>query len=174
MRWGFAPGAIVEVMTTTHEDQIATIAEIMEETRVAVLTYVSPGGALVSAPMGMQDFEQPGTIWFITERDTDKVRAIGADPRVNISLSSKSGWVSLSGTAHLSEDRAKLKELWDASAGIFMSGGPDDDDNVLLQVDGATAEYWESPGKVSTAIQLARGLLSDAEPDLGDNDTVTL
>lgn len=174
MRWGFTPGAIVEDMTSSHDDQLATVAEIMEETRIAILTYVAPSGSLVSTPMGMQDFEHPGTIWFITERDTDKVHALQADPRVNVSFSSKAGWVSLTGTAHLDEDRAKLKELWDASAGIFMSGGPEDESNVLLRVDGASAEYWESPGKISTAITLAKGLLTDAEPDLGDNDTVTL
>lgn len=161
-------------MTTTHDDQLGTVAEIMKDTRIAVLTYVAAGGALVSTPMGMQDFEHPGTLWFITERDTDKVRAIEADPRVNVSFSSKSGWVSLAGTARVDEDRAKLKELWDASAGIFMSGGPEDAANVLLRVDGATAEFWESPGKMSTALQLAKGLVTDAEPDLGDNATVTL
>ena len=165
---------MVEGMTTTHDDQLGTVEEIMKDTRVAVLTYVSPSGALVSTPMGMQDFDQPGTIWFITERDTDKVTAIQTDPRVNVSFSSKSGWVSLSGTARVSEDRVKLEELWDASAGTFMSGGPEDASNVLLEIDGATAEYWESPGKVSAAVQLAKGLVSDAQPDLGDNDTVTL
>ncbi|WP_246056886.1 pyridoxamine 5'-phosphate oxidase family protein [Nocardioides eburneiflavus] len=45
---------------------------------------------------------------------------------------------------------------------------------MLLEVDGATAEYWESPGKVKVALQLAKGLVVDAEPDLGDNDTVIL
>lgn len=165
---------MVEGMTTTHDDQLATVAEIMEETRIAVLTYVSPGGSLVSTPMGMQDFDQPGTIWFLTERNTDKVRAIEVDPRVNVSFSSKSGWVSLAGTAQVSEDRAKLKELWDASAGLFMSGGPEDASNVLLQVDGTTAEYWESPGTVVSVIELAKGLVGRGTPDLGDNDTVTL
>lgn len=159
---------------TTDASQLDTVAEIMRETRIAILTYVSPDGALVSTPMGTQDFEHPGTTWFLTERDTDKVRAIEADPRVNVSYSSKAGWVSLSGTARVSEDRARLKELWDASAGIFMSGGPEDASNVLLEVAGSSAEYWESPGKVGTAVQLVRGLVSDADPDLGDNDTVTL
>lgn len=159
---------------TTHTDQLETVTEIMRDTRVAVLTYHSPDGALVSTPMGTQDFETPATVWFITERATDKVHAIAADPRVNVSYSSKAGWVSLSGTARLTEDRAKLRELWDASAGIFMSGGPEDEDNVLLEVSGVTAEYWESPGKVSMAIGLAKGLVSDDEPDLGDNDTITL
>ena len=147
---------------------------IMRDTRIAVLTYVSIEGSLVSTPMGTQDFETPGTVWFLTETDTDKVRAIEADPRVNVAYSSKAGWVSLTGTAHVSDDRAKLRELWDASAGAFMSGGPDDPDNVLLRVDGATAEYWESPGKVGVAVQMAKGLVSDDKPDLGDNDTVRL
>ena len=159
---------------TTHDDQTGTVAEIMREADIAVLTYVSLDGALVSTPMGTQDFEDPGTTWFITERSSDKVRAIEADPRVNVAYSSKAGWVSLSGTADVSDDRAKLDELWDASAGAFMSGGPDDPDNVLLRIDGATAEYWESPGKVGAAIQMAKGLLTDSEPDLGDNDTVAL
>jgi general stress protein 26 len=159
---------------TDHDDQLGTVTEIMRETRIAVLTHHTPDGALVSLPMGTQDFETPSTVWFITERDTDKVHAITADPRVNVAYSSKSGWVSLSGTARVNEDRDKLRELWDASAGIFMSGGPDDAGNVLLEVTGVTAEYWESPGKVSMAVGLAKGLLTDAEPDLGDNDTVTL
>ena len=158
---------------TTNDDR-GTVAEIMKETRIAVLTYQSLAGALVSTPMGMQDFEDPGTTWFITQRSSDKVKALETDPRVNVSYSSKAGWVSLAGTAHVSDDTAKLKELWDASAGAFMSGGPEDPDNVLLRIDGDTAESWESPGKVGVAIQMAKGLITDSEPDLGDNDTVTL
>ena len=158
----------------TTDDDRASVADILAETDIAVLTYQSLAGALVSTPMGMQDFEDPGTIWFITERSSDKVKALEADPRVNVSCSSKKGWVSLSGTAHVSNDRAKLKELWDASAGAFMSGGPEDPDNVLLRIDGDTAEYWENPGKLAIAVQMAKGLVTDGEPDLGDNDTVAL
>ena len=159
---------------TTDDDQLGKVAEIMRDTRIAVLTYVSLEGTLVSAPMGTQDFEDPGTVWFLTERNTDKVHAIQADPRVNVSYSSGAGWVSLTGTATVSEDRAKLRELWDTSADAFMTGDPEDPSNVLLRVDGRTAEYWESPGKVSAAIQVAKGLVGDRRPDLGDNATVDL
>ena len=159
---------------TTHDDQLGTVAEIMKKTRIAVLTYVSAEGALVSTPMATQDFDEPGTTWFLTERSSDKVQALALDPRVNVSYSSDSGWVSLSGTASVSDDRAKLEQLWDLSAGAFMTGGPEDPDNVLLRIDGSTAEYWESPGKVAAAIRLAKGLVGDDRPDLGDNDTVDL
>jgi len=159
---------------TTHDDQLGTVTEIMEEARVAVLTYVSQEGRLVSAPMATQQFDHPGTTWFLTERSSDKVAALRADPRVNVSYSSDAGWVSLSGTARISDDRAKIRELWDAGAEAFMSGSPDDEENVLLEIDGSTAEFWESPGKVTAAVQLVKGLVSDSRPDLGDNDTVPL
>jgi general stress protein 26 len=157
-----------------HDDRLDTIAEIMRSTRIASLAYVSAQGDLVSTPMGTQDFEHPGTIWFITERSTDKVAAIEADPRVNVHYAGKGGWVSLAGTARFVDDRAKLRELWDASAGIFMSGGPDDPDNGLLEVTATSAEYWDSPGAVATAVQLMKGLVTDGEPDLGDSGIVRL
>ena len=159
---------------STHDDQLGTVTEIMRATRVAILTYVSEAGDLVSAPMATQQFEHPGTTWFITERSSEKVAALGADPRVNVAYSSDAGWVSLTGTARVSEDLDKLRELWDAGAEAFMSGSPEDPDNVLLEVDGSSAEFWESPGKVTAAVQFAKGLVSDDRPDMGDNDTVSL
>ena len=158
---------------TTHDDQLGTVTEIMRETDIAVLTYVSQAGDLVSVPMATQQFEHPGTTYWLTER-SDKTQALAVDPRVNVSYSSKAGWVSLSGTARIKEDPAKLRELWDAGAEAFMTGTPEDPDNLLIEVDGSTAEYWESPGKVKAAVQLAKGLVSDARPDMGDNDTVAL
>ena len=56
------------------ETEIETVATIMRETRIAVLTHVEDG-RLVSVPMGTQDLDDPGTIHFITAADTDKVRA---------------------------------------------------------------------------------------------------
>ena len=159
---------------TTHDQQLEIVTKIMREARIAVLTYVSQEGALVSTPMGTQDFEHPGTTWFLTQRSSVKVRALEADPRVNVAYSSDAGWVSLAGTAQIVDDRAKVKALWDASAGAFMSGGPEDPDNVALRIDGTTAEFWESPGKVTAAVQLVKGLVTDQQPDLGDSGTVRL
>lgn len=155
-----------------EQEQRELVAAIMKDTRIATLTYQDAEGRLVSMPMGTQDFEDVDTVWFITQRSSEKITAIEARPDVNVAYASDKGWVSLSGTARLDEDKAKLKELWDASAGVFMSGGPEDPDNVLLRVDGSTAEYWESPGKVATAVTIVKGLVTDAEPDLGDNAVI--
>lgn len=157
-----------------YDEQLTTVSDIMRSTKIASLTYVSIDGGLVSTPMGTQDFIEPGTVWFITERTTDKVAAIEADPRVNVHYAGKGGWVSLAGTARYSDDRAKLRELWDASAGAFMSGGPDDADNGLLEITATSAEYWDTPGAIASAVQLVKGAVSDNEPDMGDSGVVPL
>jgi general stress protein 26 len=158
----------------TYDQQLQTVAEIMRSTRIASLAYVSVEGDLVSTPMGTQDFTEPGTVWFISERGTDKAIALERDPRVNVHYAGKGGWVSLAGTARFSDDRAKLEELWDASAEVFMEGGVDDASTGLIEVTATSAEYWDSPGKVATAVQFVKGLVSDEETDLGDSGVVPL
>lgn len=157
------------------KDPREIVEKIMKDTRIAVLTYTDAQGRLVSTPMGTQDFEDASVVWFITGLDTDKVDAIRANPQVNVSYSSDDGWVSYSGTATPSKDKAKLDELWDASASAFMDSEKDDPRSGLLEVHGQTAEYWSSDGAVRTAFEFAKGLVSKGdEPDMGDNDTITL
>ncbi|HNQ06369.1 MAG TPA: pyridoxamine 5'-phosphate oxidase family protein [Tetrasphaera sp.] len=158
-------------MATDDRD---VIADIMRKTRIAILTYQDAEGRLVSTPMGTQDFEDPGTVWFITEVATEKVRAILANPHVNVAYASDKGWVSLSGTARLSRDDAKLKQLWDASASAFMSTDVDDANSGLLEITGDTAQYWESPGKVPMLVKMAKGLLGGKAADEGDAPVVEL
>lgn len=157
------------------KDPREIVEKIMKDTRIAVLTYTDTQGRLVSTPMGTQDFEDASVVWFITGLDTDKVDAIRANPQVNVSYSSDDGWVSYSGTATPSKDKAKLDELWDASASAFMDTEKDDPRSGLLEVHGQTAEYWSSDGAVKTALEFAKGLVSKGdEPDMGDNDTIAL
>ena len=155
-------------------DQRELVTEIMKDTRIAILTYVDELGRLVSMPMGTQDFEDPGTVHFITHADSDKMAAIAANPSVNVAYSSGKGWVSLSGNAARNDDRALLEELWDPSASAFMDGGPEDPNSTLLTVTADSASYWESPGKVATVVKMAKGVVTGDDRDLGDTGTVNL
>ena len=138
-----------------------TVAKVMRETRIAILTYEDDAGRLVSTPMGTQDFEDPSTVWFITEADSDKVAAITARPRVNVAYASDAGWVSLSGTAALNRDRAKLDELWDVSATAFMSGATESSVSKMMASHGSVFAFSRAlsfaPGMYSTE---RRGLIT--------------
>lgn len=156
------------------DDTLGLVTQIMKDTRIAVVTYIDDQGRLVSMPMGTQDFTEPGVVHFLTQSDSDKMAAIAANPRVNVSYSSDSGWVSLSGTARRNDDRDLIQQLWDPSASAFMSGGPDDPDSTVLTVTGDTASYWQSPGKVALVVELAKGLVGDHQAEPGGSGTVTL
>lgn len=150
------------------------VTDIMKDTKIAILTYVDERGRLVSAPMGTQDFDDPGVVHFLTEGDSDKMPAIAAHPQVNIAYSSDSGWVSLSGTAKRNDDRTLLEQLWDPSASAFMPGGPDHPNSTVLTVTAETASYWESPGRAALVVELAKGIVGDHQAEPGDSGTVSL
>lgn len=155
---------------TTPLEHVRTI---MESARVAALTYVDSRDRLVSTPMGAQKFEHPRTTYWITEKDSDKVAALRKDPRVNLTYSSDDGYVSLSGTARLVEDDAKLKELWSVFADAMMDGGPEDPNSGLLEVTADTAEWWSTPNGIVTAVKvLAAKVSGKKQSDLGDSGVI--
>lgn len=155
----------------TPED---TVRSIMESTRIASLTYLDNAGRLVATPMGTQKFDDPRTTYWITERDSDKVAHLRADPRVNVFYAGSDGYASLTGTARLVEDEARLEELWGFFTGAFMDGGPRDPNSALVEVTAETAQWWDTPGSVATVVALVKAKVTGAETDLGDSGITPL
>ena len=161
-------------MTDSQQDQQEKVRDLVKSTRVAMLTSIGPDGALISKPMATQDVEFDGDVWFIAERASEKVRNITANPRVNVSYAGRSSWVSLSGTARVVDDQARLAELWNTFTDAWMEGGPDNPNNVLVKVDADTAEYWDSPGsKVTQLVNLVKAKTTGKRFE-GDNEKVDL
>ena len=96
--------------TQDRQDRQEKVRALVKDARIAMLTSVAPDGRLVSKPMATQDVELDGDVWFVAERDSQKVRNIEAHPHVNVAYSDRSSWVSLSGTAAVVDDPAKLAE----------------------------------------------------------------
>ncbi len=159
---------------TTQQDRQDKVRQLVRSTKLAMLTSVDPDGRLVSKPMATQDVDFDGTVWFISERDSHKARNIERDPRVNVAYSSNDSWVSLSGTAEVVDDHAKLQELWNSFTGAWLEGGPENPNNVLIKVTGDTAEYWDSPGsRVTQVANLVKAKVTGRTLDT-DNETVDL
>ena len=83
--------------------------------------------------------------------------------------------MSLSCTARVVDDRAKLEELWGTFTGAWMEGGPENPENILIEVTGDTAEYWDAPGggKVVQLVNLVKSAVTGKRVE-GDNETVDL
>lgn len=151
------------------------VRELVKDTRIAMLTTVDASGRLVSRPMGVQDVEFDGDLWFFADESSAKVDEIAHDAQVNVSFSSGSSWLSVSGTASLVRDRERIHELWNPVAGAWFPEGPDTPSVVLVRVEADSAEYWDSPGgRLATAISLVKAKLTGRRYDGGENATVEL
>ena len=161
-------------MTDQQQDHQEKVHDLIESSRVAMLTSVDADGTMVSKPMATQDVEFDGDVWFIAERASHKVANIEANPHVNVTYSTNSSWVSLSGTAAVVDDPARLKELWNTFTDAWLEGGPDNPNNVLVKVTSTGAEYWDSPGsKVTQLLNLVKAKTTGKRLE-GDNEKVDL
>lgn len=152
----------------------AKVTELVRDVKIAMLTTVAPDGRLMSHPMATQDVDFDGTVRFISERASHKVAHIEANPQVNVAYSSSGSWVSLSGTARIISDPALLAKYWDTFTDAWLEGGPENPNNIVIEVDSTSAEYWDAPGsKVVQVLNLVKAKATGKRYE-GDNERVDL
>jgi general stress protein 26 len=159
-----------------HAD-IKKIAELVTGIDIAMLTTVEPDGSLRSRPMSTQELEFDGELWFFTYTDSAKVDEVQREQRVNVSYADKNKqrYVSLSGTASLVRDRAKMEELWSPIHKAWFPDGLETPGIALLRIQVDHGEYWSAPGgKVGQLMGLATALVKGEEADYGENEKFTL
>ena len=83
--------------------------------------------------------------------------------------------MSLTGDAVGGRGRRRRPELWNAGAEAWLPQGPDDDSVVLIRVEAASAEYWDTPGGGRDRAQLREGEGDrPSGPPGGENERVEL
>lgn len=162
---------------TERQAHIRQLAELIKDVEIAMLTTRKPDGTLVSRPLGTQEVEFDGDLWFATGADSEKVAEIALDPRVNVSYASKgkNTYVSVAGTASIVRDRAKIDELWSPAMKIFFPGGKEDPNLVLIRVSAESAEFWDGPGSIfGKALYLLVAGVTGEPTSLSEQATVDL
>jgi len=158
-------------MDQTRQEGAEKLKELLEGIDFCMLTTIA-NGELRSRPMSTQTFDETGDLWFFTSDNTHKVDEINADNRVNVAYSQPDDnkYVSVSGRAELSKDRAKIEELWNPILKAWFPDGVDDPHLALLKISVDNAEYWESSS--STLVQIAgfvKAVVTGKEMDGGDH-----
>lgn len=172
-------------MNAQRDDQVTKVGDLMKGIHVAMVTSTAAGGALVSRPLSVQDVEFDGSLWFFVDQEAELLQQIVQNPRVNVALEGNGSWVSLSGQARRVDDPAKAQELWNPIAAAWFKAegsedterkdpGPGDLGAVLVEVDGDTAEYWETPGKIATTVSLIKSQITGGGVEAGTNEVVDL
>jgi len=177
-RWGDID-KVTDVQETgqAQQDGLNKLREEIKGIRIAMLTTAEQDGTLRARPMGTQEMDANGNLWFFTSADSPKVDEVEQDRNVNITYVKPDDhrWVSISGKAALVRDKSKIKELWNPLLKAWFPKGLDDPELALLKVDIREAEYWESSnGAVVYAINLAKSIMTGKQPHSGDHQKLDL
>ena len=143
-----------------------------------MMTTRRTDGHLRSRAMANQKPADGADLWFVTADGSDKLDDLAFDPHLNLSYykNSNKEWVSVSGTAVISRDRQKIKELyapdwsiWFPNDGDPRHGTADDPRFVLIGVTVHAAVFLEvnKPSPV-LLYEMAKGWLTGTEPKLGE------
>jgi general stress protein 26 len=149
-----------------HEDLqskegIEKVKELAGKTNTCFFaTKLMRGEPLAVRPMAVQKIDDEGNMWFLSASDSYKNKEIMEDNKVQLFFqgSSYSDFLSVSGTASISTDKAIIKELWNPMIKTWFTEGVDDPRITVIKVDIQDGYYWDNKhGNMIAFIKTAAG-----------------
>ena len=163
-------------MSEERDQSITKLKELLENIDFCMMTTID-SGHLRSRPMSTQVAEFDGEVWFFTRDNSHKIDEIEKDNRVCLGYAKPddSTYVSVSGRAEMTKDRAKMEELWNPILKAWFPDGLNDPNICLMKVTVEQAEYWESKaGKIVQLLGFVKALATGQEADYGENRKIDL
>ena len=167
-------------MTDKSSETVDRLYELIHDIETAMLVTRRADGSLVSRPMANQERAPGADFWFAAEDGSDKVEEIRADPQVNLTYykDRTREWVSIAGTAEVSNDREKIRQLYNPDwkfwfAGLHAddprAGTPEDPRIVLIGVRASSARYMtnDKPQPV-VLFEVAKAMLTGRRSEMGE------
>lgn len=159
------------------KSELSEFYSLVDELETAMMTTRQQDGHLRSRAMANQKPAAGADLWFVTMEGSPKLNDLTWDPHVNLSYyrDRNREWVSVSGTAMISRDRDKIRELyasdwqlWFPKDGDPRHGTADDPRMVLIGVTVHAAEYLKVDAPRPIALfEMVKGWLTGTQPELG-------
>jgi general stress protein 26 len=133
---------------------IKKIKEMVEQTQTcffcsAVVTGESNG----DRPMSVMQVDDEGNLWFLSAEDSRKNQELEIDPSVKLYFqgSKHADFMQLNGTAAITTDREKIRELWSPVAKAWFTKGVDDPRISVIKVTPSHGYYWDTKHGLAVA-----------------------
>jgi|SRR5688572_5865249 len=152
------------------------VKELVSHSRVGMLGTLE-AGFMKFRPMSHVDIDDDGNIWFFTSKDSWKAEDIQRNPTVQLLYvnESDSCYISIEGTAHLSDDHQRMKELFNPFVKAWFPKGLKDPSIALLIVHPMEMEYWSNDdSKVLTYLKILTAAATGSQPSVGSHGKLAL
>ena len=149
---------------------VEKIRKIAEGARSCLFGTMRAGQPLEVRPMAVQKVDEAGRIWFLSGRDSNKNHRLEHDSHVQLLFANPgaSEFLSVTGRATVSDDRALREKFWTPMAKTWFPGGVDDPQLTVIgvQIDGG--HYWDTVhGKAITLMKIAAGAVTGKNHNVG-------
>jgi general stress protein 26 len=155
--------------TMTTEQAVDTIWDLAKS--IDFCMFVTWDGERQRArPLSARPVRDQGRIYFLSDAVGQKEEQIERFPIVTMAFSDirAHDYVAITGKASVSNDRAKIKELWTSADKAFWDG-PDDPSIRLITVEPHDAELWKGQNRLVAGAKLLTAAVTGARVDLCDN-----
>ena len=153
-----------------NQEAIKKIKELTEKAKFCMFCTNLETLPIHTRPMGLQETDDEGNLWFISSDTSNKNFEIKDDKRVQLLFmnNSDSEYISIFGNASIYKDRHTIEEKWSAMANAWFDGK--DDPNVsIIRVEPKDTYYWDTKaGKLVSLISFVAAAVTGNKTDNSD------
>ncbi len=163
---------------TSTTKKLDDLYDLIDGIEIAMFTTRRADGQLVSRPMATQERVSGADLWFATDVSSHKLDELESDSHVNLAYYNVKSreWVSVAGTATVTQDRNLIKELykpdwkaWFGDEGGEKDGGPGDPRLALILVEAQSVEYLVSTKPRPVVLfEVAKAMVTGNTPKVGE------
>ncbi|MBT1703683.1 pyridoxamine 5'-phosphate oxidase family protein [Chryseosolibacter indicus] len=149
-----------DVQHLEHHESIDKLKELVKHNNICLFTTHLTDVPLQTRPMSVQEVDDEGNFWFLSDKDSNKNWEIDEDPRVQLFFSNKGAneYLSVYGHATMYTDRKKVEDIWSPIAKAWFQEGKDDPHISVIKVAPEDAYYWDT--KNNKAVSLIKIMAS--------------
>lgn len=165
-------------MSEIKNNDISKFIEMVKDARVCMMITSEKYGENISGrPMGINKIDEDGKMWFFTKKSSHKVDEIKQSKKTSIAIANNdsNNYLMIHGISSLSEDKAKMKELWNPLTKAWFSDGLEDVDTILIKVVPKEVNYWDSSsGKMVVLFNMLKAIVTGEEYKEGEYEKINL
>jgi general stress protein 26 len=135
------------VKNLQNAEAIEKLKELAEKSETCLFcTNIKTGQPFSTRPMAVQEVDDEGNLWFLSDKESNKNMELKEDDHVQLLFSSSShaGFLNVFGKATVTYDKQKIKELWKPLIKTWFQEGQDDPNISVIKVEPKEGYYWDT------------------------------
>jgi general stress protein 26 len=140
---------------------IQRIKDVVDKAKTCFFrTGASSGESEGVRPMNVREVDDAGRFWFLMAADSHTVQELKRQSNVDLFFqgSAHSDFLHLVGTASVSRDPARIKQLWEPIFKTWFTEGENDPRITVVQVTPTRGYYWDNKhGNMVAGVKMVIG-----------------